>query len=346
LLASPKGFADQNITLMAPIFTGGRLESALKAAMAQSMAADESLKATMLASESDAAQAYLIAVLQSSLVEVAQGRVTAEEAQVAAAKEKVTEGKLAPVDLLREQTELAQANQALIEARNSAALALVDMKQALGISQLSAVTILNSVETLPALPAPQATLEQALSHAAANRADLRAASRMNDAAADQIRSTHSEYSPQVYGVVMADATAQSGEFREGYTIGIAASIPLYDSGSRKADEAAAAAKALRAHADAAQAQLSIEQSVAAAWLNLQTAKSKLDVAQAGLGAAGESSRLADLRYTGGKSTVAERLDAFAALIRARGDMAQAKVGVTIAQVRLLAAVGDRPESLN
>jgi len=342
LLSSPKGFADQNITLMVPLYTGGRLHGAANVALEQSLAADENVKASMLASESSVAQAYLAAALQSSLIDVAQSRVSAELAQVAIAQDKVGSGKLAQVDLLREQAELAEANQSLLKAKNDAALALVDLKQALGVSQSSDLSIADSVDTIPTSPSLPGSVKEALDLALSRRAELVAASRLKAAAADQQGIVHAEYAPQIYGIGMADGTLQDGSTRAGYTIGIAASIPLYDAGLRKADEAAAAARVQRAQADAVQSELTVEHDVASSFLNWQTAQSELGAAQAGLDAAAESSRLADLRYAAGKSTTVERLDAFAALTRAQGDLAQAKVGIAAARAKLLAAVGERP----
>lgn len=343
MLTPGRGFGDENITLMVPLFTGGRLGSAARAALDQSLAADENVKAALLVSESAVAQAYLNASLQASLVDAAQARAAAEQAQVDVSAGEAATGKVAQVDLLREQAELADANQEVIKASNQAALALVDLKQALGVSESSQISIAQQPDDhAGAGPAMPAGLDQALSIARANRHELVAAGRLKAAAAEQLGSVRGEYAPQIYGQGMADGMLQSGMSRAGYTVGLALSIPLYDAGSRRADEAAAQARLRRAEIDAAQARLDIDHDVAAAWLDWQSSQSELIAARAGLAAASEASRLADLRYAAGKSNAAARLDAFAALTRARADLATARAQLASSRAKLLAACGLRP----
>jgi outer membrane protein TolC len=139
---------------------------------------------------------------------------------------------------------------------------------------------------------------------------------------------------------MADATGTSGDgSRVGYTVGLTASIPIYDSGQRRADVDAAKARLDRAIADAQGVRQSIDQEVATAWLNVQTAARQVQAAQVGVTAAQQGYDLANMRYNAGKSVVAERLDALSALTRAEGDWETAKAALIIARARLLAADG-------
>lgn len=66
-------------------------------------------------------------------------------------------------------------------------------------------------------------------------------------------------------------------------------------------------------------------------------------ATAGVVAAREAYRLADLRYNAGKSVAAERLDALAALTRAESGSAQATADLLIAREKLNQALGEKKE---
>ena len=112
--------------------------------------------------------------------------------------------------------------------------------------------------------------------------------------------------------------------RAGYTVGLTASLPLYDGGQRRAEVDAAKARAARAQADALNVQELVERETASAWLTWQTATAQVQAANAGVSAAQQGYDLANLRYNAGKSTTAERLDALATLVRAQGAVAQAK----------------------
>ena len=127
--------------------------------------------------------------------------------------------------------------------------------------------------------------------------------------------------------------------RTGYTLGLTASLPLYDGGQRRADVDAAHARQQRAEADALQVRQTVDQQVATAWLTLGTATAQVQAASAGVKAALEAYDLAKLRYDAGKSVSVERLDALSTLTRAQGSLAQAKAGLVIARAQLQAAIG-------
>ena len=337
---SPHGFADQNLMLMVPLSTGGRLQNAVTVARKQGEAAQLSVEASRLTVTETVTEDYATALLQQSLVEVAQSRLTAEEEQVRVTQEKASAWRSAPVDLRREQAEQADARQALLAAQNGAALALITLKTALGVSQASNVTLSDTLDGLSELAQPlPATLQDALIQAEANRPELASAQKQIDAAQAGISGAKSAYAPQVYGIAMGDATAGQGSGRAGYTFGLTASLPLFDGGQRQAETEGARARLKRAQATALQTRQSVDQQVASAWLTIQTATAQVQAATIGVTAAQESYSLANLRYNAGKSVTAERLDSLFALTRARGTLAQAKAGLVIAHATLQAALG-------
>ncbi len=335
------GFADQNLMLMIPLSTGGRIAARIHAGQSQATAAAASLEAARLSVGEGAAEAYITALLRQSLVQAAQSRLDAENEQVRTTQIKVGTGRSAPVDLLREQAEQADARQALLRTQNDAALALVSVKVALGISQDSSPALLDTLDTLTSQAAvPPPTLSDALRLALAQRPELTAAAQAAAAAQATVKEAQGAYRPQVYGVAMGDAmTFAQGQSRTGYSVGITASLPLADGGQRRADVDAAKAHLARAEAEAQIARQSVTQEVAAAWLTVSTAKEASQAALVGAAAAREAYHLADLRYNAGKSVAAERLDALSALTRAQGSAAQASADFLIARSKLSRAIG-------
>lgn len=334
----PHGFADQNLMLMVPLYTGGKLRYNIAATREQSEAASLSRAASALTVTETVTEGYVNALLQQALVLVAQSRVTTEDEQVRETSEKVAAGRLAPVDLLREQAEQADARQALLAAQNNAELALITLKTTLGVSQASQITLADSLDALPSI-APPADLVAALRLADTRRPELAAAVRQVEATSNSVKAAQGAYTPQVYGVAMADASAGAGMGRTGYTLGLTASLPLYDGGQRRADVDAAHARQQRAEADALQVRQTVDQQVATAWLMLGTATAQVQATGTGVKAAQEAYDLAKLRYNAGKSVSVERLDALAALTRAQGALAQAKSDLLIARAKLQAALG-------
>lgn len=337
---APHGFADQDLMLMVPLLTGGRLGSASAAAQKQGEAALLSVQASRLTVTETVTEDYANAALQQTLVGVAQARVTAEDEQVRVTQERVDTGRSAAVDLLREQAEQADARQALLAARNNAALAFVNLKTVMGVSQGSDFTLSNTLDALmgTASLAP-ASLQETLRQAERHRPELTSAQKQVEAAQAGLHNAQGTYAPQIYGVAMSDAMTGQRVGRTGYTVGLTASLPLYDGGQRRADVDEARARLDRVRADALQVRQTVDQQVAIAWLMLQTATAQVQAADGGVAAAQESYNLENLRYKAGKSIIAERLDALSALTRAQGTVAQAKAELVIAHAQFQAALG-------
>ena len=337
-----RGFADQDLMLMVPLSTGGRLGQNIIQAQRQGESAGLSVQAMRLTLDFQVTQTYARALLGQARVETAQARLTAEDEQIRVTGERVTVGRMAPVDLHREQAEQADARQALLAAQNDAALALVDLKALLGLAQESVLTLADTLDTPPAdMSPPPATVAEAVRVAQSRRPEVAAALARTAAAQASVASARGAYSPQVYAIAMGDAQFGVGSGHVGYTVGLTASLPLLDGGQRQADVDAAAAQLRVAQTEADKARLQAARESAGAWLTLQTATAQIGAAQTGLAAAQESYDLATLRYNAGKSLTAERLDALAALTRARGTLAEAKAALLTARAGLSAALGTR-----
>jgi len=149
-------------------------------------------------------------------------------------QEKVNTGRSAPVDLLREQAEQADARQVLLAAQNNASLVLVGLRSALGVSQASSIALSDSLNRLfgsrSRLPA---SLQDALRQAEVERPELALVQKQVEAAQSGVSAAQGTYAPQVYGVAMGDAMTGQGVRRTGYTLELTASLPLYDGGQRQ-----------------------------------------------------------------------------------------------------------------
>ena len=253
-----RGFADQNLMVMVPLFTGGSLAGRTASARSQASAAQAGVAGVRLTVAAEVTAAYANAALGNALVAVAQAQQAAEDEQVRVTAEKVQTGRLAPVDLLREQAAQAEARQGVLAAANAQAQALVTLRSLLNLPQSSALALTDTLGTLTASPSNlPATLAAALTDAK-RRPELIAAEAQVQAAQSAVRSAEGAYAPQVYGVAMGDASLGQGLQRAGYTLGLTASLPLYDGGQRRAEVDAAKARAKRAEADAQQAAQQVE----------------------------------------------------------------------------------------
>ena len=335
-----RGVLDQNIIAMLPLFTGGKIAGQVHSAEENRSAASFQQDQTLLTVKNTAAQAYVKAELQGALVDAAQSRVTAEDEQVRITQVKVTTGRLAPVDLLREQAERANAEQGLLSAQNDSSIACVDLKVALGVSQASQLTLLDHLDSVQVSSVPTPSMNDAIRMGQTMRPDIAAADEQIKSAEAALKAAKGAYAPQVYALGMVDGLAGSvGSSRVGYTVGLTASLPLYEGGQRHADTDAAIARVNRKKADAQVVRQTADQEIATAWLNLETATQQIDTAATELNAAQKGYDLANLRFNAGKSVAAERLDALSALTRARADSATASANLIDSRLRLQTAMG-------
>ncbi len=334
---------DQDITAMIPLSTGGTLQKRKAAAAAIETAAGSDLTTARLAVKARTTDAYVNVLLQQAMLASAKSKVATETEQIRITQTMVDVGRLAPVDLLREQAELADAKNSSTQSQIAADVAIVDLKSMMGISQLSNISISDNLDTVSSSfkAVNPENLDDALAAAEAISPEVAAAVQRVMAARSTSSASHREYSPQIYAVGMADAEANSGQRgQEGYTIGLTASIPLYDAGQRRADVESADAGYDAAQANLQAVRLQIQKETSEAWCEVQSSSDELLSAQAGLSAAQQGFEFADLRYNAGKSTTAERLDALEALSKAQATLAQAKADEIDRQTALNLALGD------
>ncbi len=324
-----RGFVVQNVSVMVPIYTGGRLSGQVRAASsdADSVRLDVALAVK---------EAYYRALLAAELAKVAQGRLDADTGVVRTTQAQLDAGKGIEASVRRAEAEQADAQRELTAARNDQAKALLDLQAATGADMSEAIALTDGL----ASAAPAGDLNAALAEAARLRPELAAARARVSAAGAQAGAARGSLQPQVYGALMADAFADHDmNAATGYTAGIAVGLPLFDGGQRRAEVARATAMRERAEADAREAALRVEKEVRQAWLDVRTAEATYANAQAAVRAAQAAYDVVALRVQNQKSVQVELLDALAALTRARGSVAQALYDAAVAAARLERAVG-------
>lgn len=341
----PSGpFVEQNrLKIMIPLFTGGLLQKNREASELQASAQRSDANAQRLSVQEHVVESYVKVLLDKALLVAQQSRLAYEQEQLRITQQKVNTGALAPVDLLREEAARDDAQSAIAQAQAHIDIALVDLKSSLGVTQTSNLTLtetLNSLE-IGGADTPPGSLDDAIRIASGNRPELAAAKQRLNAAQAQIRAAQAEYAPQIYGVGVASAAMaqQNMSGKGGYTIGLTASIPLYDGGARTADVNRAKAARASAQAEMRAARQNIESNVAVAWYALQAVQPQVSSAQAGVLAAQKAYDLATLRYNAGKSTTADRLDSLDALTHAQTGLAQALAAQVDAKSSLITALG-------
>jgi outer membrane protein len=331
-----QGFADQNLTLLAPLYTSGRLGNLVRAAAFRERAVSEDVGSVRADTGLRIKDAYYRALLAGEIIKVAQARVDADTEIVRTTQALFSAGKGLEASVRRVEAERADAERALTTTRNNQAKALLDLKAAMGVRLDSDISLSDALAFAP----PAGDLAAQLTDAAKTRPELHASRSRLQAAQAQARSVRGSQGPQVYGMAMTDGfTSHPQGTREGYTVGVVLSLPLLDGGQRRAEAAQAHAQAERADAERRDVELRVANEVEQAWLDVQTAAQNYRTAQTGLQAAQASYDVTALRVQNQKGILVEQLDALATLIQARGNVAQALYDHALAAARLRRAVG-------
>ncbi len=333
---------DQNLMAMYPLYTGGNLKGRVSSAQAQQVASSYDAATVELDTALAVKTAYYQALLAQRYVDAYQSRVDEASERVRIAREAFDAGRIARYDLLRDHTDLAEAQRQLNDAQRDVETALIDLRNTMGVSQLSQITLAQGLAVRPSPPA----FEELQAAAPRQRPEVQAAqARVRSAQAD-VGVAGSAYKPQVYATAMADLSIMRGDSINGntdtgYLVGVTAALPVLDGGLRRSSVDEARAALARMQADERDAVLSVSKSVATAYVAFGAATKNVDLSQAAIAQADEDYRVIKMRYEAGKATNVEVLDALASLTRARTMSAEALYAQNVAREALTRAVGQR-----
>jgi len=335
-LTPNEGQLDQNLMAMFPLYTGGRLSGQVNNARSQAKTAQAEAVGSKLDVALEARTTYRRALVAVKFVEAYRLRVNESKERLRIAEVAFTEGKIAKYDLLRNQTELAEAEQMLVDARKDYAIALIDLKTAIGLSLASDLTLTDQLAVDPRTE----TLSDLLALALQRRPEISAARNRVSAAEASSVVAKSGYKPQVYAIAMQDFVWAGSMRDQGYTVGVTVGFPLFDGGARKSATREAQAMIDQAKAEGQSAVLAANREIGTAWAEAEASSRNAELAKAAVEQAEEDYRVIKLRYEAGKAINVEVLDALASLTRAQTNHAQALYNYGVAHDRLHRAVGD------
>ncbi len=239
------------------------------------------------------------------------------------AQERFAAGGAVKTDVLNLETQLAQANEDLIKARNGAQLALAALNAAIGADVVTAENIEAPGQAALDAPPPECKEPAAFE----NRPEMRAARLMRQIKEQDLKKAQGGYAPTVsaFGSLDADS-GNAADFENSYMAGVMAEINIFDGARTRAAVQAARAELESAKADEEKARLNLRLDLQQAFLGTQEAWERLDVTRKSLETAEEARRIVQEQYQQGAADIAILL--------------QTQVGVTAMQTRFAAAQYD------
>jgi len=270
-------------------------------------------------------------------------RVAEEAAELAGEHLKRAEtlfaaGVVAKNDVLRSRVAVADAELALIRARNAIELAVTSIERATG----TAITYHNLKQgeerAENKLSEPLGGLEKAYF----SRAELRMYSLLSRQAEKIARAEQGQLLPQI--ILKGSLSNTDSEFfpnkNEEWRISLVMYWTLFDSGQAAARTKQARARAAELLYNLEDMKNTIKMEVTQAELNLKSAKSRLSVAERQVAESEEDYRIAVKRYEALVGTNLDMLDARLALTSSRTELADAIYDIEIAKADLIYAMGE------
>ncbi|HYW13170.1 MAG TPA: TolC family protein [Longimicrobium sp.] len=361
-----------NATLSVPLFQGGRVRNATRAAASLRDAATAEVAGAELDVTLQTLDAYLAAQLSERLVRIQEGNLQLAEAQVRQAEQFEAGGRGSRYDVLRARVQRSNLVPPLIQARGDRDVALQELRrltnlppeQPLRLSteldpaavrtlseQMAGAALVDSA-ALEALPAVRAARLRALAGDANSRAAR--AARLPTVSVNLVQGYQAfplDWSLPVRSggletVECPDGseagrvcTQQNGGWFSDRSLQVAVNWPVWDGNRARNDLRQVRAQAAIADLQAVQAAENARADASRARTRMDAARATFDAVTQTVAEAEEAFRLASLRYARGLGTQLEVSDAQLALLTARTNEARATFDLYLASAELARALG-------
>jgi len=325
-----------NATL--PIWTGGRVSSAVRAAKGDVAAGGQGLRDVEADVLERVVGAYADLLYTQQAVEVARVGIARLDSQVAEARSRYGLGQATRTDVAQLEAQRASVVANLVDAEGAAATAAAAYRAIVG---RDAGVLDATIATPAALPR---TLADARAAAEAGNPLLLAQQRRVEAATARIDQARADGAPAVdlaggYGRGVQWAGGQANGFDSAANAGLALRIPLLTGGlvASRVRQAEAVRRAERFDADAVAR--GVVRAADTAWASLTAAQGRLTASAQGLKAAGLALKGVRAEYGFGLRSTIDILVADQSYRAAQLAVARAQVDVLIAEAALLRAIG-------
>ena len=280
---------------------------------------------------------YLNAQSAAALTVAAQARVDTAQALEKLATDQRAAGVATGIDLLRAQVQTATERQSLVQSRNRAQSALLQLARAIGLAPGTPIELAEALTFCEAAPI---RVDDVLPAALRERPDYQSLLRQRESLREQQRASQARYLPRMdasgnYGGIGRNP----GSIRSTGAAQLSLSITVFDR-DREGESAQLAAQLRALDSQLNDARLGVEQDLRQAVLDLDSAAEEVTVSQAALDLAQKELELAQLRFSQGVTNNIEVTTAQDALARAQQNSIVALTHHADARIALARAMGN------
>lgn len=312
--------------------------------------AQESVRSTQFAAQ-DARDLIVLAVtggylqVVSAVARVAtvQAQVTTAQATYQQAVDRHNAGVAPLIDVTRTQVELQVQQQRLTAVQNDLAKLKIALGRLIGLPSGQEYGL---SDTIPFAPLTSYTVDQALTGAYQNRADLKAADSQVHAAELVRKAAVAERYPNVsvgadYGIIGNSPAANHGTF----LVTAAVRMPIFDGGRIAGEVQQADAALQQRRAEYQDLRGRIDAEVRTAFLDLTSAASQVTVAESNRGLAQQTLTQARDRFAAGVADTLEVVQAQETVASAEQDYISSLYAHNLAKATLARALGQADQNI-
>ena len=306
-----KGHLNADVRATIPVYTGGRIRSAVSLAQAQRDLAQVNVLDIERGLDFEVTSTYANLVQLDRDIEAARESVNALTESRRVVAQMLAEGKIARVDLLKVDTRLADVQDTAIEFRNAREIQTGELNALLG-RPINTPVVVES--TLPQ-PPEQVSMDQVSVLAGTGSTKNQIARAEVSISERSVAVARSALRPSLF--LVTDLRGQSVDpfsvYKGGVVAGAAFVFPFFDRTlTNRVEEAKS--RELERRADLKQVELDATQRARTAYLQAQNSQERIRASETAIGYAREALRIEQEKQLYGRGIIENLLDAQAALL--------------------------------
>ncbi len=334
-----------DITARQVLYAGGGVTAGVKSQQLALEAATLALQSVINDALLDVRVRFYTVLVNREKIKVQEKNVELLQRQLQDVKNRFEAGTVSNFEVLRAEVALANAQPALITARNDHRLAIETLRQSLGYVTANDANVTKLPEFLGTLEFKPASfdLRLALNEAKTQRPDLQRLQKLEAAAAEGVTIGRAGYLPNlsVYGAYdwrQSPVTSTKSSL-DGWTVGVQSQWNIFDGRATAGRVVQARSFLEQTKLALAEAQLSVDIDVRRAISVFQQSTELAEASKKVVEQAEEAVRLADVRYKAGTATQLDVLTSQVDLTTARLNQLQAYYSYNVSVASTRRAIG-------
>lgn len=322
------------------IFDFGQTTASIRAAEANAEAVEAGVGTTTLDIQSSVAIAFLEAIARQRLITVAEETVRNEDLHVDQARRFVAAQAKDPIEVVQAQARAANARSTLAQAHSNAAVALANLRSAIGWLDPSVTFTVD--QSWPAPPERDPSeLAELVALGRKHRPELVQFDKQVIAAEASVTVAKAQRRPVLSAAASTQWTPDSQDWnpQPSWTAGLTLQWQVFDGGRSAADQRVARANLASVLAQRDALLVSLTSELDAARQQIIANRANVAASTEAVAAARAQLRLADARYTQGLGSQIELTDAQFAVTTAEGNLISAEWQLADAWAQLRRSLG-------